>query len=131
MNDFAFKQDAPGYRSAVDSSRVICDELGVSRRVPVARFEVVSLALRSTYDHHVRLAQAGGRRHERIQHSLEIEGRAAYHLEHVGSGGLLLTCLVKLTSELGNFRFQVGRCLQALSSGVAPFVWGCVLFISA
>jgi hypothetical protein len=77
------------------------------------------------------VAKPGSRFYKGVEHGLQIEGRAAYHLEHVGSGGLLLTCLVKLTSELGNFRFQVGRCLQALSSGVAPFVWGCVLFISA
>ena len=34
MNDFAFKQDAPGYRSAVGSSWVTCDELAYSRENP-------------------------------------------------------------------------------------------------
>src|SRR3984893_2180182 len=49
------------------------------------------------------VAKPGSRFYKGVEHGLQIEGRAAYHLEHVGSGGLLLTCLVKLTSELGNF----------------------------
>ena len=99
MNDFAFKQDAPRYRSTVDPSRVTCDELGVVTRKPVARFEVESFTFRSTYDHRVRLAQAGGRVDESIEHRLEIEGRTADNLEHLGGRGLLLQGLPKFVEQ--------------------------------
>jgi hypothetical protein len=36
------------------------------------------------------LAQPRRRLDKRIEHHLQIEGRAADHLEHVGGGGLLL-----------------------------------------
>ena len=35
-------------------------------------------------------AQPGRRRDQRIEHGLQVEGRAADDLEHVGGGGLLL-----------------------------------------
>ena len=38
----------------------------------------------------VRVAQACRRFGQRIQHRLQIEGRAADDLEHIGGGGLLL-----------------------------------------
>ena len=58
MNDFALKQDAPGYRSTVDSSWVTCGELGVFPGESIGRFEVENFALRSTYGNRLRLAQA-------------------------------------------------------------------------
>src|SRR6202023_1179139 len=67
-----------------------CGELGVFTRAPVARFEVVSFALRSTYNHHVRLAQAGAPLDQRVEDWLELESRAADDLEPVGGHGLLL-----------------------------------------
>ena len=39
---------------------------------------------------HVGLAQPRRRLDQRIEHGLQIEGRAADDLEHVGGGGLLL-----------------------------------------
>src|SRR5262249_61049876 len=39
---------------------------------------------------HIRLAKSGGRFDQRLKDRLKIEGRAADHLEHIGSGGLLL-----------------------------------------
>src|SRR5262249_37773960 len=99
MNDLAFKQDAPRYRRSVDSSGVSGDELGVFTREPVARFEVVSFALRSTYGYHVRLAKARCRLNKRVQNGLQIEGRAADDLEHVGGGGLLLQRFAQLIEQ--------------------------------
>ena len=93
MNDFAFKQDAPGYRCSVDSSWVTGGVLSVLTREPIARFKVVSFALRSTYDDRVGLAKARRRFDECVEHRLQIEGRAADHLEHVGGGGLLLQAI--------------------------------------
>ena len=65
-------------------------EFGVFTRDSVARFEVVSFTLRSTYDYRVRLAQAGGRLDQGVEYCLEIERRAANDLEHIGGCGLLL-----------------------------------------
>jgi hypothetical protein len=39
---------------------------------------------------HIRLAQAGRRLDQCVEHRLQVEGRAADDLEHVGGGGLLL-----------------------------------------
>ena len=36
---------------------------------------------------------------ERIEHGLQIEGRAADHLEHVGGGGLLLQRFAQLIEQ--------------------------------
>jgi len=101
MNNFAFKQDAPGHRSSVGSSWVSCDELGVFTRISVARFEIVSFTLWPTYDYCVRLAQPGSRMDERIEHGLQIKGRAADDLEHVGGGGLLLKRFAQFVEKAG------------------------------
>src|SRR5262249_33688978 len=47
----------------------------------------------------IRLAQPRGRFDERVEHRLQIEGRAADDLEHVGGGGLLLQRLAKLVEQ--------------------------------
>src|SRR5262245_63627340 len=101
MNDFAFKQDAPGYRCSVDSRRVTGGELGIFTREPVARFEVVSFAHRSTYHYYVGLAEARCRPNKRVQDGLQIERRAANDLEHVGGGSLLLQGFAQFVEETG------------------------------
>src|SRR5262249_11985516 len=103
MNDFTFKQNASGYRSSVESKRVTCGELGELRRQPIGRFKVVSFALRSTYGGRVRLAQPRRRLDECVEHSLQIEGRAADDLEYVGGRGLLLQRLAEIVSALAQF----------------------------
>src|SRR5262245_18570936 len=101
MNDFAFKQDAPGYRCSIDSSWVTGGVLSVLTREPIARFKVVSFALRSSYDDRVGLAKARRRFDECVEHRLQIERRAADHLEHVGGGGLLLQRFAQLVEQAG------------------------------
>src|SRR5207342_1838747 len=91
--------DAPGYRSPVDSRGVSCGKLCVFSRVSMGCFEVEGFALRSAYRHRVRLAQLGGRPDEGIEHRLEVEGRAADDLEHVGGGGLLLERFAQLVEQ--------------------------------
>ena len=44
-------------------------------------------------------AQASGRLHQRVEHGLQIEGRAADELEHVCGRGMLLQRLAKLVEE--------------------------------
>src|SRR5262249_30050351 len=99
MNDFTFKQNASGYRSSVESKRVTCGELGEFRRQPIGRFKVVRFALPSTYGDRVGLEKARRRFDECVEHRLQIKGRAADDLEHVGSRGLLLQGLAQLVEQ--------------------------------
>src|SRR5262245_13944937 len=99
MNVFAFKQNASGYRSSVESKRVTCGELGEFRREPIARFEVEDLAPWSAYGHRVGLAQPRRRLDQRVEHSLQVEGRAADDLEHIGGSGLLLQRFAQLVEK--------------------------------
>src|SRR6516225_2238775 len=50
---------------------------------------------------HIRLAQPRGRLDQRVEHRLQIEGRAADDLEHVGGGSLLLQRLAQLVEQAG------------------------------
>ena len=115
MNDFAFKQGAPRCCSTVDSSWVTCEELGVFPGESIARFVVESFALRSTYDNRVRLAKARRRLDQCVEHRLQIEGRAADDLEHVGGGGLLLEQILR--SSLSSRVFSM-----AMTAWAAKFV---------
>src|SRR5437867_9303453 len=47
----------------------------------------------------VGLTQPRRRRDQRVEHGLQIERRAADHLEHVGGGGLLLQRLAQLVEQ--------------------------------
>ena len=57
------------------------------------------MSFRSDYGSHIRIAKAGGRLHERVQHDWQIECRAADDLEHVGGGGLLLQRFTQLVEQ--------------------------------
>ena len=48
--------------------------------------------------HLVGAAETRHRLHQRIEHRLEVDGRTADDLEHVGGRGLLLQGLIQLTS---------------------------------
>src|SRR5262249_4456688 len=65
----------------------IFDELG---RVTVSLCEEEHPVLLPSYRRVVGAAKAASRFNERLQHRLEIESRAADHLEHIGGGGLLV-----------------------------------------
>ena len=47
----------------------------------------------------IRLAQLCGKLNQRIEHRLQIEGRAADDFEHVGGGGLLLQQFAQLVEQ--------------------------------
>src|SRR5262245_43931665 len=50
---------------------------------------------------YIGLANPDGRFDQRIKHGLQVEGRPADHLEHVGGGGLLLQRLAQLIEQAG------------------------------
>src|SRR5262249_40674132 len=90
MKNFALKQHSSRNRASVNLSRVICVKFGQLRRASIGRFKIISCASRSAYHHCVGLAKLGCRLDESVEHGLQIEGRAADDLEHIGGGGLLL-----------------------------------------
>ena len=47
----------------------------------------------------ISITKPDGRFAQRVEHDLQIEGRAADHLEHVGGGGLLLQRFAKLIEQ--------------------------------
>ena len=57
---------------------------------------------------HVGLAQSGGRLNKRVEHRLQIEGRAADDLEHVSGGGLLLQGFSHVVGALAQLVEQAG-----------------------
>ena len=63
---------------------------GVLAWVAVARHKGVNLSLRTMDGYAVGTAKSRRRLDKGIEHGLQIEGRAADHLEHVGGSGLLL-----------------------------------------
>ena len=72
----------------------------------LTRCDIITCVSRAENLGHVLLAKPGGGLDQRVQHGSEIEGRAAYDLEHVSGGRLLLQRLVE---------FRV-RCCSASNS---------------
>ena len=68
-------------------------------REAVVGNELQDLALRTDDARHIRLAKARCRLDKRVQDSLQVEGRAADDLEHVGGGGLLLQRVAQLIEQ--------------------------------
>src|SRR5271169_953745 len=101
MHDLALKQGPSLCRATLREDWQISDELlefvgeAVSYDVLVHAFP---LAGDSTL---ISLAQPGGSLDECIQYRFEIERRAAYGLEHVGGGGLLLKRFPQLLEQPG------------------------------
>ncbi len=106
-------------------------EIFIFTRVPKIRRQAVSVAFLQENHDIIRAAQSHGRFNERVQHRLQIEGRATDDLEHVGGGGLLLQRLGELgigfhkcpallphvleqPHVLDRNRRLVGECLQQL-----------------
>src|SRR5262249_4561226 len=90
MNHPTFQQGPSRRRPASPldgQSPHIFDELG---RTPVSFREEEHPIFLPSYRGEVGVTKAGSRFNERLQHRLEIEGRAADDLEYVGGGGLLL-----------------------------------------
>ena len=68
-------------------------------RIAIACDLPVNLTSCLTDRRHICLAQTRRRLDQRIEHCLQIEGRAADDLEHVGGGGLLLQRFAQLVEQ--------------------------------
>jgi hypothetical protein len=67
-------------------------------REAVTCLPLIGVADRSVNRRHIRLAQAGSRFDEGLQHRLKIESRATDDLKHVGGGCLLLQRFAQLVN---------------------------------
>src|SRR5262249_45933441 len=67
--------------------------------IPIIRRESVYISVPLHDGTAFGLAKAGSRCRQRVEHGLQIEGRAAYDLEYVGGGGLLLQRLAQLLEQ--------------------------------
>ena len=80
---------------------IALSELLKFARKPMIGGQTVKLPIASEEKGTVCLTQPGRRLGEGIQHCLQIEGRAADDLEHVGGGGLLLEQFAQLVEQAG------------------------------
>src|SRR5499433_1907392 len=96
----AFEQRAPDGSLA---SRCIARALGLvlkgGRKLISRLHPKKAVASWASNTPHIGLAQFCRRLDQGIEHSLQIEGRAADDLEHVGGGGLLLQRLAQLVEQ--------------------------------
>src|SRR5262249_29423394 len=90
MNGLALEYDPAGDRPAIRPERMLFHVLLLLRGKAVARDMMVGAALGEPDGSPIRAAKACSRLGERVEHRLQIEGRAADDLEHVGGGSLLL-----------------------------------------
>ncbi len=101
----SLERDPPGHAAAIGADLQAL-EIVPDARVHLAGMtvagdpaEVVALALEQPGM--IGLAQPRHRLDQRIEHGLQVEGRAADDLEHVGGGGLLLQRLAQLVEQSG------------------------------
>src|SRR5262249_32199523 len=101
LNCPTLKHGAADDGAATHLERMILHEpLDLGRVTEICDLSIYA-ALLAIDRSHVCIAQPDCRLDERIKHGLQIEGRAADDLEHVGSSGLLLQRLAQLVEQAG------------------------------
>ena len=100
MNRVPLQQDPPRQGAPPARYRGRGCKLDELPRHSIVGGKLKMRAVRTDDTSHVRLAQACGGLGQSIEHRLQVEGRAADHLEHVGGGGLLLEGLGQLAAAL-------------------------------
>src|SRR5262245_64792369 len=99
MHNFAFERGSAADSFTAWLEAKLRQEIMNFFAEPVARRMLVGRTLLSMNSGDVGLAQSSRRLHQRVQHRLQIEGRAADDLEHVGGGGLLLQRFAQLVEQ--------------------------------
>src|SRR5437763_4510579 len=95
---------------------MLCKELFEFAGVTMIGGETKDLAVTPEEKCVIRLAQAGRRFDQSVEHELQIEGRAADDLEHFGGGGLLRPRFVQFAHEHSDgFLFAVRGVWMARS----------------
>src|SRR5262245_34008234 len=90
VDGFAIKCDAASDRLPVLLQAMFPHKIVHIRWVAVSCYVPVSLSFLTLDPCHVRFAEPCSRLDQGVEHRLQIKGRSADHLEHVGGGGLLL-----------------------------------------
>src|SRR6516164_1541389 len=90
MNGLALEYDPAGDRTTIRPERMLFHVLLLLRGKAVARDMMVGAVLGEPDGSPIRAAKACRRLGERVEHRLQIEGRAADDLQHVGGDRLLL-----------------------------------------
>ncbi len=90
MDYLAFEHGTSCQRSPTDRNRMLLEVLFELGGVAGISHEMAGRAVAPEEQCVIRLAQTRRRLNEGVEHGLQIEGRAADHLQHVGGGGLLL-----------------------------------------
>jgi hypothetical protein len=96
VNDPGLESSSPRQRSSSDRNWMLFEILFEFARVAVIGGKTIDLAIAQEKKGAICLAQPGPRFDQRVEHNLEIKGRAADDLEHVGGGGLLLQRFAQL-----------------------------------
>src|SRR6516162_6766213 len=109
MNGLALEYDPTGDRTAIRPERMLFHVLLLLRGEAVARDMIVGAVLGEPDGSPIRVAKACRRLGERVEHRLQIEGRATDDLQHVGGGSLLLQRFVKLTGARFELLFQLAQ----------------------
>lgn len=86
----AFEHGTTCNRAPVGTNRVSLQKLDVFLGKPYRCSGLIFIAFAAHDECHLRFAQPCRRMDQRVEHGLQVEGRAADHLQHIGSRGLLL-----------------------------------------
>src|SRR5262249_33672764 len=86
----AFKRCPSADRRAIEIQPPLEHKLLKFGREAVGRDHLESVVLQAQDSRLVRAAELSSGLDERLEHGLQVEGRAADDLEHIGGGGLLL-----------------------------------------
>src|SRR5262249_809037 len=103
VNHLAFERSSACERSSTQRNRIlflVFDELA-GKSMTGGKMKKIAPALKNECK--IGLAQRHRRLHERVEHGLQVEGRSADDLEHVGGRGLLLQGFAKISRALAQF----------------------------
>src|SRR5262249_29848004 len=88
VNLLALKRSSARDRSAVKRNRILLLVFDEFARKSMTGSKMEEIATSLEDECKIGVAQPSRRLDQRVEHRLQIESRAADHLEHVGSGGL-------------------------------------------
>jgi hypothetical protein len=90
VHDTLLQNGSSRSRGSVLLDRIPLHHLDKIKRMAEAGCNAIKLSVLPVDEALVRAAETDGILHQRLQHCLQIEGRPADDLEHIGGGGLLL-----------------------------------------
>jgi len=118
VNDFPVKHGSADDRVAIDPHPKRQQVLQILSPEPIGRDRIEVVIAYPVYHRPIGATESGGRLDQRVEHRLQIEGRAADDLQHVGGRGLLLQRLASLPPRLVSltlcFRKLAGPGFQLL-----------------